>query len=62
MNELAESSDRLVLMSRRGSEFMQTIDGVRAEKMDLIPYGIPDVAFVDPNFSWRRGVERHANL
>jgi hypothetical protein len=31
-------------------EFLQRIYHVPAEKIDLIPHGIPDVAFVDPSF------------
>src|SRR5579862_7503493 len=58
MKELANLSDRLVVMSRHSSEFLQATYGVRPEKIDLIPHGIPDVAVVDPNFYKDRfGVE-----
>ncbi len=50
LGEVAQLSDRLVLMSRRGSELLQEIYKVPEEKIDLIPHGIPDVPFVDPNF------------
>ncbi|MEJ2560749.1 MAG: glycosyltransferase family 4 protein [Anaerolineae bacterium] len=50
LQELAHLSDRLVVMSQRASEFLQEIYGVSQEKIDLIPHGIPDVPFVDPNF------------
>jgi glycosyltransferase involved in cell wall biosynthesis len=50
MKELAQLSDRLVVMSQRGLEFLQEIYGIPAEKIDLIPHGIPDVSFIDPNF------------
>lgn len=50
LKEIATLSDRLVVMSKRGSEFLQTIYGVSPEKIDLIPHGIPDVPFVDPSF------------
>ncbi len=50
LKEIAALSDRLVVMSKRGSEFLQTIYGVVPEKIDLIPHGIPDVPFVDPSF------------
>ncbi len=43
-------SDRLVVMSDRGSEFLQEIYKVAPEKIDIIPHGIPDVPFVDPSF------------
>ena len=50
LKEVAALSDRLVVMSKRGSEFLQTIYGVAAEKIDFIPHGIPDVPFVDSSF------------
>lgn len=50
MGELAHLSDRLVVMSRRGLEFLHTIYQVPLAKIDLIPHGIPDVPFVDSNF------------
>ena len=58
MKELAEWSDRLVTLSQRGRQFLQEVYSVCAEKIDLIPHGIPDVPFVDPNFYKDRfGVE-----
>ena len=48
--EVAGLSDRLVVMSQRGAEFLQEIYHVSPEKIDLIPHGIPDVPFVDPSF------------
>jgi len=50
LEEVAALSDRLVVMSERGAEFLQEVYGVRIEKVDLIPHGIPDVPFVDPSF------------
>lgn len=50
LKEVAALSDRLVVMSNRGSKFLQNIYGVVPEKIDLIPHGIPDVPFVDPSF------------
>lgn len=50
LEEIVSLSDRVVVMSERGVEFLQSIYHVPAEKIDLIPHGIPDVAFVDPSF------------
>lgn len=50
LEEVAALSDRLVVMSKRGAELLHEVYGVRAEKIDLIPHGIPDVSFVDPSF------------
>ena len=51
LEEVAALSDRLVVMSERGTEFLQDIYQVPQEKIDLIPHGIPDVPFVDPSFN-----------
>ena len=51
LEEVAALSDRLVVMSERGSEYLQKVYHVAPEKIDLIPHGIPDVAFVDPSFN-----------
>ncbi|MGH7767343.1 MAG: glycosyltransferase family 4 protein [Candidatus Binatia bacterium] len=50
LEEVAALSDRLVVMSKLGSEFLQEVYRVRPEKIDVIPHGIPDVPFIDPNF------------
>ena len=50
LQEVAGLSDRLVVMSERGAEFLQTVYQVPADKIDFIPHGIPDVPFVDPSF------------
>jgi glycosyltransferase involved in cell wall biosynthesis len=50
LEEVAARSDRLVVMSERGAEFLQQVYRVRPGKIDLIPHGIPDVPFVDPSF------------
>lgn len=51
LEEVAALSDRLVVMSARGAEFLREIYGVVPEKIDLIPHGIPDVPFGDPSYN-----------
>jgi glycosyltransferase involved in cell wall biosynthesis len=51
LQEVAALSDRLIVMSERGSEFLRDIYQVSIEKVDMIPHGIPDVPFVDPSFN-----------
>lgn len=51
LEEVAALSDRLVVMSERGSEFLGDVYHVSLEKVDIIPHGIPDVSFVDPSFN-----------
>lgn len=50
LEQVAGLSDRLVVMSERGAEFLKDIYHVPAEKIDFIPHGIPDLPFVDPSF------------
>src|SRR5664279_84144 len=50
MVELAQLSDRMIVMSQHSSEFLQDIFHVPATKIDVIPHGVPNLAFVDPNF------------
>src|SRR4030067_1182604 len=50
LEEVAALSDRLVVMSERGAEFLQEVYRVLPDKTDFIPHGIPDMPFVDPNF------------
>jgi glycosyltransferase involved in cell wall biosynthesis len=51
LEEVAALSDRLVVMSERGAEYLQTIYNILPDKIDVIPHGIPDVPFVDPSFN-----------
>ena len=51
LEEVAALSDRLVVMSERGSEYLHTIYNVSPGKIDFIPHGIPDIPFVDPSFN-----------
>jgi len=50
LEEIVSLSDRVVVMSERGVEFLQSVYHVSPEKIDLIPHGIPDIPFVDPSF------------
>ena len=50
LEEVAALSDRVVVMSERGAEFLREIYHVAPTKIDLIPHGIPDLSFVDPGF------------
>jgi len=63
MEEIAELSDRLIVMSQLSSQFLQEIFKVPGRKIDTIPHGVPDLPFLDPNFYKDRfGVEGHAVL
>ena len=50
MQELIARSTRLVVMTERGRQMLQEVHQAPAAKIDLIPHGIPDIPFVDPNY------------
>jgi len=63
MEEVAELSDRLIVMSQLSSQFLQEIFKVPGSKIDMVPHGVPDLPFLDPNFYKDRfGVEGKAVL
>jgi glycosyltransferase involved in cell wall biosynthesis len=63
MEEIAELSDRLVVMSQLSFQFLQEIFKVPGSKIDMVPHGVPDLPFLDPNFYKDRfGVEGKAVL
>ena len=50
MQQIAARSARLIVMSKYSSRVLQDVFGVSAEKIDLVPHGIPDLPFVEPAF------------
>jgi len=50
MRTLSDLSDKLVVMSRKGVDFLKDIYAVPEEKIAFIHHGIPDTPFMDPNF------------
>ena len=37
-------------MTEKGASLLREVHGVSEEKISIIPHGIPDIPFVDPNF------------
>jgi glycosyltransferase involved in cell wall biosynthesis len=63
MEQIAKLSDRLIVMSQLSSQFLQEIFKVPGSKIDMVPHGVPDLPFLDPNFYKDRfGVEGKAVL
>lgn len=50
MEEIAALSDRMIVMSQHSAEILEEVFRVPVDKIDLIPHGIPDLPFTDPNF------------
>ena len=50
LEEIVRLSDRLVVMSEQAALFLREVYAVPKEKIDIIPHGVPDFQFMDPNF------------
>ena len=50
IKELGRLSDRLIVMSHRAFDILESVYDVPRSKIVFIPHGIPDVPFVDPSF------------
>lgn len=50
LDEIAQLSDRLVVMSEHAANLLREVYSIPAEKIDLIPHGVPDLPFIDPNY------------
>ncbi len=46
---IVDASSRVVVMAEKGRELLRTVCHVPAEKIEVMPHGIPDVAFVEPD-------------
>ena len=46
---IVESSDRIVVMAEKGRELLHTEYGVSPGKIEVIPHGIPDAQFAEPD-------------
>ncbi len=50
MKEIIKLSARLITMTEKGKTFLTEVYKTPLEKIDIIPHGIPDMPFVDPNY------------
>jgi hypothetical protein len=48
---VSDLSDKLVVMSRKASDFLKDIYAVPEEKIAFIHHGIPDTPFIDSSFN-----------
>jgi glycosyltransferase involved in cell wall biosynthesis len=46
---IVKSSDKVVVMAEKGREMLQTVYGVSAGKIEVIPHGIPDAQLTEPD-------------
>ncbi len=46
---IVEASAKIVVMAEKGEELLRTVYGVSEERIEVIPHGIPDCAFAEPD-------------
>ncbi len=49
LNGIIGASSKVIVMAEKGRELLRNIYGVAAEKIEIIPHGIPDAPFVEPD-------------
>ncbi len=49
MGRIIALSSKVVVMAEKGRELLLTVYGVPLEKIEVIPHGIPDAAFAEPD-------------
>jgi glycosyltransferase involved in cell wall biosynthesis len=49
LDRIADASSRVIVMAEKGRTLLRTVYRVPAEKIEVIPHGIPDFAFVEPD-------------
>lgn len=50
MKGIGVRSTLLVVMAKHAEELLESVYGISAEKIVMIPHGVPDVPFLDPSF------------
>lgn len=50
LDQIASLSDRLIVMSEHAAAMLREVYGVPSEKIDVIPHGVLDLPFTDPNY------------
>jgi glycosyltransferase involved in cell wall biosynthesis len=50
LEEIAQLSDRLIVMSELAAQLLREVYAVPSGKIDVIPHGVPEMHFMDPNF------------
>jgi glycosyltransferase involved in cell wall biosynthesis len=49
LGEIVDTSSRVIVMAEKGRELLRSVYRVPAEKIEVIPHGTPDCAFVEPD-------------
>ena len=50
LEEIAQLSDRMIVMSELAAQLLREVYAVPSGKIYVIPHGVPDLPFMDPNY------------
>jgi glycosyltransferase involved in cell wall biosynthesis len=51
LDRIVDVSAKLVVMSEKGRQFLQTVHAVPMQKIEVIPHGIPEFPFLEPHYA-----------
>ncbi|MDQ0132130.1 glycosyltransferase involved in cell wall biosynthesis [Neorhizobium galegae] len=51
LTQIIDTSAKVVVMAEKGRALLREVYGVPAEKIEVIPHGIPDIAFCEPDLA-----------
>ncbi|CDZ50447.1 glycosyltransferase family 4 protein [Neorhizobium galegae] len=49
--QIVDTSAKVVVMAEKGRALLREVYGIPAEKIEVIPHGIPDIAFCEPDLA-----------
>ena len=49
MQRIIDTSSKIIVMSEKGQQLLHSVHGVPADKVEIIPHGIPDLPFREPH-------------
>jgi glycosyltransferase involved in cell wall biosynthesis len=49
LNRIIAASSKLIVMAEKGRDLLRGVYGVSSDKIELIPHGVPDYPFVEPD-------------
>jgi glycosyltransferase involved in cell wall biosynthesis len=62
LNAIVDASSKLIVMAEKGRQLLRSVYDVPADKIEVIPHGIPDAAFVEPDAAKGRLGFRHKTV
>ena len=49
LNGIIDASSKVIIMAQKGRDLLKSVYGVPSDKIELIPHGVPDYPFVEPD-------------